>query len=206
VQEHIKVALNLLGCRPVNLTVLLLTLKIGDLLRVGAPAQIVAGFVGVVTESLLPDICGAHALFKFPLNAITLDVLGEEQPICIPAFIVEHNPLCIGRLVCLGGGLQPCSITMLGIRLAFSKVKVVQFVIILARPMLVIICQVIMCHIIVMRIVKVNLPAVLIKDALIGSETTSYPLVDTFPFSNSTLLILTVQHAMARKEIAKILS
>jgi hypothetical protein len=94
VQEDVNEAFNLLGCRPIDLAVLLKALLLLDDLPVSIPAAILAllkfnGACSCVTTAL-----SAQALLKFLLGCITDHVHVEEIMVVCLASSMKVRPCC----------------------------------------------------------------------------------------------------------------
>jgi hypothetical protein len=92
VQEDVNKAFNLLGCRPINLAVLLKALLLLDDLLVSIPAAFLALLEFDRACSFVTAALSAQALLKFLLSCIAHHVNGEEMMVVRPAIAMKVNP------------------------------------------------------------------------------------------------------------------
>jgi len=92
VQEDVNKAFNLLGCRPIDLAVLLKALLLLDDLLVSIPAAVLALLEFDRACSFVTTALSAQALLKFLLSCITVHVDGEEIMVVNLASAMEGGP------------------------------------------------------------------------------------------------------------------
>jgi hypothetical protein len=92
VEEDIEVAFDLLGGRPIDLAVLLLTLKVGHIDFILSLTTIVALCETTLADLARLEIPLAHALLERPLNAIALHILIEELAVSFRALSPKFVP------------------------------------------------------------------------------------------------------------------
>jgi len=92
VQEDVNEAFNLLGCRPIDLAVLLKALLLLDDLLVSSPAALLALLEFDSAGSFVTTALSAQALLKFLLSCIADHVDSEEMMVIRPAIAMKVRP------------------------------------------------------------------------------------------------------------------
>merc|ERR1719284_1612055 len=98
-KEDVQVAFNLLGCRPIDLAVLLLALQRRHTFLVPSPARIAAHTIVYFADSVSHGTLLTHARFKHLLVTIAFQISIEECFVGSRALAIQGVPLLPGSLV-----------------------------------------------------------------------------------------------------------
>jgi len=110
VEEDVDIAFDLLGCRPIDLAILLQAFLLEDELLIPGPASGTALLILDIACGLLAAVLLAHALLKALLGCITRHVCCEESMVGRLALSVQMRPLFVTGLVLLNHPLQPAPV------------------------------------------------------------------------------------------------
>jgi len=110
VEEDVDIAFDLLGCRPINLAILLQALLLKDMPLILGRAVRIAILILDVADCIVASILLAHALLEALLGRIARHVSCEECMVGNLALTVQLRPLRISRLVLLDHSLQPAAV------------------------------------------------------------------------------------------------
>lgn len=120
VEEDIKVTFNLLGGRPIDLSVLLQTLDVGYVNLEDIPATLVASIESHRTTVTFHVAFPAHAHLELLLNLITMKICLEVRFVRSTALLMQSLPRKMRRLELCNCLCQPSTITVLRVRLAVA--------------------------------------------------------------------------------------
>lgn len=113
VQENVNIALNFLGCRPINLAVLLKTFGVLHAIFIALPAGCLTLLKFDTARAFCTRNLLALASFEFLLLCITGHVDTEEMVVALLARSMELLPFCVQTCVVSNHSTQPRTILAL---------------------------------------------------------------------------------------------